>query len=144
MSAISSLTHAISLDPYTGEQIGAYPFDTDAALEAALPRAKVGYRQWRHVSLGQRSEYLLAVGANGYNGGDGGIAWKLPVYADAFGQLDGSIFYRISDNVQIGLEMNNLNNAEQRTIMEQVDAGRHVTSWFVNDRRYAATIRRTF
>lgn len=61
MSAISSLTHAISLDPYSGEQIGAYPFDTDAALEAALQRAKVGYRQWRQVSLGQRSEYLLAL-----------------------------------------------------------------------------------
>ncbi|MFP3500468.1 succinate-semialdehyde dehydrogenase, partial [Pseudomonas sp. SIMBA_059] len=51
MSAISSLTHAISLDPYSGEQIGAYPFDTDAALEAALQRAKVGYGQWRQVSL---------------------------------------------------------------------------------------------
>ncbi|WP_332731312.1 aldehyde dehydrogenase family protein [Pseudomonas sp. ESBL2] len=63
MSAISSLTHAISLDPYSGEQIGAYPFDTDAALEAALQRAKVGYRQWRQVSLGQRSEYLLALAA---------------------------------------------------------------------------------
>lgn len=61
MSAISSLTHAISLDPYSGEQIGTYPFDTDAALEAALQRAKVGYRQWRQVSLGQRSEYLLAL-----------------------------------------------------------------------------------
>lgn len=61
MSAISSLTHAISLDPYSGEQIGVYPFDTDAALEAALQRAKVGYRQWRQVSLGQRSEYLLAL-----------------------------------------------------------------------------------
>lgn len=61
MSAISSLTHAISVDPFSGEQIGAYPFDTDAALEAALQRATVGYRQWRQVSLGQRSEYLLAL-----------------------------------------------------------------------------------
>ena len=55
MSAISSLTHAISIDPFSGEQIGAYPFDTDAALEAALQRAKAGYGQWRQVSLGQRS-----------------------------------------------------------------------------------------
>ncbi len=75
MSAISSLTHAISLDPYTGEQIGAYPFDTDAALEAALQRAKVGYRQWRHVSLGQRSEYLLA------------LASTLEAKAEAFAQM---------------------------------------------------------
>ena len=75
MSAISSLTHAISLDPYSGEQIGAYPFDTDAALEAALQRAKVGYRQWRQVSLGQRSEYLLA------------LASTLEAKAEAFAQM---------------------------------------------------------
>ncbi|MDM3890678.1 aldehyde dehydrogenase family protein [Pseudomonas juntendi] len=75
MSAISSLTHAISLDPYTGEQIGAYPFDTDAALEAALQRAKAGYRQWRQVSLGQRSEYLLA------------LASTLEAKAEAFAQM---------------------------------------------------------
>jgi len=66
------------------------------------------------------------------------------VYSDSYGQLDGSIFYRFSDNVQVGLEMNNLNNAEQRTIMDQNDAGSRVTSWYVNDRRYAATIRLTF
>ncbi|MBK4994826.1 aldehyde dehydrogenase family protein [Pseudomonas sp. S37] len=75
MSAISSLTHAISLDPFSGEQIGAYPFDTDAALEAALQRAKVGYRQWRQVSLGQRSEYLLA------------LASTLEAKAEAFAQM---------------------------------------------------------
>lgn len=63
MSEISSLTHAISVDPHSGEQIGHYPFDTDAALEAALQRAKAGYSQWRQVSLGQRSEYLLVLAA---------------------------------------------------------------------------------
>lgn len=61
MSAISPLTHAISVDPYSGERIGHYAFDTDAALEAALQRAKVGYDQWRRVALGQRSEYLVAL-----------------------------------------------------------------------------------
>lgn len=75
MSAISSLTHAISVDPFTGEQIGSYPFDTDAALEAALQRAKLGYRQWRQVSLGQRSEYLLA------------LASTLEAKAEAFAQM---------------------------------------------------------
>ncbi len=61
MSEISSLTHAISVDPFSGEQIGHYAFDTDAAQEAALQRAKVGFNQWRQVSLGQRSEYLNAL-----------------------------------------------------------------------------------
>ena len=55
-----------------------------------------------------------------------------------------SIFYRFSDHVQVGLEMNNLNNAEQRTLMDQNGAGSRVTSWYVNDRRYAATLRLSF
>ena len=84
------------------------------------------------------------MGPNGYNGGDGGIDWKLPVYSDDFGQLDGSIFYKFTEHLQLGLEVNNLNNAEQRTIMDQNGAGSRVTSWYVNDRRYAATLRMTF
>nr|WP_298125832.1 TonB-dependent receptor [uncultured Pseudoxanthomonas sp.] len=134
----------------------AVPVDTDGSLFDDLPAdglSKNSYNvaafyekgPWQfRLAYNWRSEYLLSIGPNGYNGGDGGIAWKLPVYSDAFGQLDGSIFYRFSDNVQIGLEMNNLNNAEQRTIMDQNGAGRRVTSWYVNDRRYAATIRFTF
>src|SRR5690606_16466306 len=100
------------------------PIDTDGALLGDLPAD--------------------GLSKNAYNGEDGGVAWKLPVYSDAFGQLDGSIFYRVSDHVQIGLEMNNLNNAEQRTIMQQGVAGSRVTSWYVNDRRYAATLRLSF
>ncbi|MBJ9975123.1 aldehyde dehydrogenase family protein [Pseudomonas sp. S75] len=61
MSSISPLTHAISIDPYTAEQIAAYPYETEAALDAALQRAKGGYEQWRRVSLAQRSQYLSAL-----------------------------------------------------------------------------------
>ncbi|WP_145254495.1 aldehyde dehydrogenase family protein [Pseudomonas sp. DE0157] len=75
MNAISSQTHAISLDPYTGEQIGAYPFDTDAALEAALTRAKHGYGQWSRLSADQRSEHLLA------------LATALETQAETFAQM---------------------------------------------------------
>ncbi|KAF1692505.1 TonB-dependent receptor [Pseudoxanthomonas koreensis] len=132
------------------------PTDTDGTPLGDLPADGLSERAYNIAAFYEkgpwqvrfaynwRSEFLLSVGPNGYNGGDGGIAWKLPVYSDDYGQLDGSIFYRFSDNVQLGLEMNNLNNAEQRTIMQQADAGRHVTSWYVNDRRYAATLRITF
>ncbi|WP_229796461.1 TonB-dependent receptor [Thermomonas carbonis] len=132
------------------------PLDTDASTFGVLPAdglSKNSYNlagfyekgPWQiRLAYNWRSEYLLSIGPNGYNGGDGGIAWKLPVYSDSYGQLDGSIFYKITDNIQVGLEMNNLNNAEQRTIMDQNGAGRRTTSWYVNDRRYAATLRLTF
>ena len=132
------------------------PVDTDGSLFGDLPAeglSKNSYNlagfyekgPWQiRVAYNWRSEYLLSIGPNGYNGGDGGIPWKLPVYSDEYGQLDASIFYRINDRIQLGLEMNNLNNAEQRTIMDQNEAGRRVTSWYVNDTRYAATVRVTF
>ncbi|HEX7804508.1 MAG TPA: TonB-dependent receptor [Pseudoxanthomonas sp.] len=132
------------------------PVDTDGSVFGDLPAdglSKNSYNvaafyekgPWQiRLAYNWRSEYLLSIGPNGYNGGDGGIPWKLPVYSDAYGQLDGSIFYKFNDHVQLGLEMNNLNNAEQRTIMDQNGAGRRVTSWYVNDTRYAATLRVTF
>lgn len=132
------------------------PVDTDGALFGNLPAdglSKHSYNvalfyekgPWQaRLAYNWRSEYLLAIGPNGYNGNDAGVVWKLPVYSDDFGQLDGSIFYKINDHFQVGLEVNNINNAEQRTIMDQIGAGRHTTSWYVNDRRYAATLRVTF
>ena len=136
--------------------IDVQPVDTDGSTFDDLPAdglSKNSYNlaafyekgPWQvRLAYNWRSEFLLSVGPNGYNGTNNNIAWKLPVYSDDFGQLDGSVFYRVSENVQFGLEMNNLNNAEQRTIMQQNDAGKRVTSWYVNDRRYAATVRITF
>ncbi len=137
------------------------PVDTDGSRYGEMPAdglSKNSYNvaafyekgPWQiRLAYNWRSEYLLGIGANGYNGTNDNlagetVAWKLPVYSDEYGQLDGSIFYSINDNVKIGLEMNNLNNAEQRTIMEQNGGGRRVTSWYVNDTRYAATLRVQF
>jgi len=132
------------------------PIDTDGSTFGDLPAdglSKNSYNvaafyekgPWQiRLAYNWRSEFLLSIGPNGYNGGDGGIPWKLPVYSDAYGQLDGSIFYKFNDHVSLGLEMNNLNKAEQRTIMDQNGAGRRVTSWYVNDTRYAATLRVNF
>ena len=132
------------------------PADTDGSSFGTLPAdglSKHSYNvagfyekgRWQvRLAYNWRSEYLLSVGPNGYNGNNNNIVWKLPVYSDDFGQLDGSIFFKFNDNFQIGLEANNLNNAEQRTLMDQNGAGKRVTSWFVNDRRYALTLRATF
>jgi len=132
------------------------PADTDGSGFGTMPAdglSKHSYNiagfyekgHWQvRLAYNWRSEYLLSVGANGYNGNNNNIVWKLPVYSDDFGQLDGSIFFKFNENFQIGLEANNLNNAEQRTLMEQNGAGKRVTSWFVNDRRYALTLRATF
>ena len=59
MTNISSLTHAISINPVNGEQIGSYPFESEAALQTALSRATAGFRVWRGTPVAQRSQRLI-------------------------------------------------------------------------------------
>jgi succinate-semialdehyde dehydrogenase len=59
MTHVSSLTHAISMNPATGEQIGQYPFESDAALQATLTRATSGFRGWRSKPVEQRAQLLI-------------------------------------------------------------------------------------
>ena len=134
----------------------AVPIDTDGSTYGNLPADGLSrnslniagfyeHGPWQiRLAYNWRSQYLLSIGPNGYNGTDNNIPWKLPVFADAYGQLDGSVFYSFNEHVKLGLEMNNLNNAEQRTIMVQNASGKHVTSWYVNDTRYALTLRVSF
>ncbi len=109
-----------------------------------------------------RSKYLLAVNVNGTNGSDGTpldpngvtcdtadnahcVAWGLPTYNDDYGQLDGSIFFKpFGDKVSIGIEAQNLTNAENRVLMQQSAIGTRTRAWFVSDRRFTGVVRVTF
>lgn len=90
--------------------------------------------------------------------GDG----KGTVWNDDFGKLDASVFFRINDNVQIGLEANNISNTTQRLLVgpykysldaddttpdynvDYIDNRLYRNAWFTFDRRIAATVRVTF
>lgn len=61
MTNVSSLTHALSINPATGEQIGHYPFESESVLQSALARAAAGYRVWRGKPVEQRSQLLIAL-----------------------------------------------------------------------------------
>lgn len=61
MSSVSSHTHAISINPNNGEQIGAYPYETAAALDAALSRSAAGFGAWKRKSIKQRVELITAL-----------------------------------------------------------------------------------
>ncbi|ARU28946.1 TonB-dependent receptor [Cellvibrio sp. PSBB006] len=71
-----------------------------------------------------------------------------PIWHDATGQLDGSIRYNISDNIEISLAGSNLLNEETR-LEQQVsgyeDGGlRLPNAWFQNDRRFTLGVRFTY
>jgi succinate-semialdehyde dehydrogenase len=61
MTQISSLTHAISINPATGEQIGHYPFESASELDAALARAAAGFSTWRRTPVEQRAKALIVL-----------------------------------------------------------------------------------
>ncbi|WP_166364764.1 aldehyde dehydrogenase family protein [Pseudomonas akapageensis] len=61
MTIFSSHTHAVSINPTTGEAIGHYPFESDSALDAALSRAAAGFSIWRRKSAEQRAQLLIAL-----------------------------------------------------------------------------------
>jgi succinate semialdehyde dehydrogenase (EC 1.2.1.16) len=59
----SSATHALSVNPATGETLAAYPWATSDDVERAIARADSGYRQWRTESVLRRAHKLRDVGA---------------------------------------------------------------------------------
>ncbi|WP_438862956.1 TonB-dependent receptor [Neptunicella sp.] len=83
-----------------------------------------------------RSRYLLTTRD---------VISKAPLWYDDHGQLDGSVFYNVTDNITVGLQGTNLTNSVSETIMilndDYLEAGR---SWFESDRRIAFVVRGNF
>ena len=57
-----SATHAVSVNPATGERVSSLPWASEQEVDSAIALAEQGYRQWRHVSLEQRADALRKVG----------------------------------------------------------------------------------
>jgi TonB-dependent receptor len=103
-----------------------------------------------------REAYLMGVNVNGTNGGNGlntnpdspnygqqNISFGLPTYADDYGQLDGSVFWKITDKFTVGLEGQNLTDSTYKELQKQ-HIGTMGRAWFVTGRRYTAQFRVTF
>lgn len=60
---VSPATHAISINPATGEQLSAQRWATHEEIDAALNVAEIGYRLWRRRSLSERAATLRTLGA---------------------------------------------------------------------------------
>lgn len=108
------------------------------------------------VAYSWRSKYLQAVNANGTNGSDGtdtnpdsptlgqhNVAWALPTWQDDYGQVDAGISYRWDDNLQIGLEGQNLTDSINKQLMQQ-HIGMMGRAWNSNGPRYTVTLRYSF
>jgi TonB-dependent receptor len=100
------------------------------------------------LSYNWRSAYMAGVG-NGTNGsytpnGGSNINYNLPVYADSFGQLDGSASYRINDHWKVALQVSNILDGIPKTKMEILQGVFETRSWFLEDRRYQVSLHMSY
>jgi len=149
-------TNYTYIDSSTKVGASVQPKDTDGSTYGDLPYEGLSQDTFNFTALYEkgdwstrlaynyRSEYLMSVGANGYNGSTGGIDWKLPVYQKGRYQLDGSVNYKVTDNITLSLEVNNITEQDTQTYADQNAAGDSSGAFFVNDRRYAFTVRASF
>ena len=101
-------------------------------------RGPVSFR----LAYNWRSRYLLT-------SSDVMPAMRQPVWNDDYGQLDGSFFYNLTANIQLGLQVNNITNSTTKLLMGPrgyrrdgfIDETLYNRAWFENDRRYSAVLR---
>ena len=108
------------------EGLSKHAFNIAALYEKYGISARLAYN-WR-------SEYLLTTSAANLN---------VPTWSEAYGQLDGSILYSLTDNVKIGVQATNILNS--RTFLDVGGATFHPRySWTDTDRRIAFLLRTRF
>ncbi|EOW1325618.1 succinate-semialdehyde dehydrogenase [Klebsiella aerogenes] len=58
-----SATHAVSVNPTTGEVVSSLPWSTEQQVDSAIALAQQAFRQWRHVAVADRAAALRKVGS---------------------------------------------------------------------------------
>ncbi|HHT2829764.1 succinate-semialdehyde dehydrogenase [Klebsiella aerogenes] len=58
-----SATHAVSVNPTTGQVVSSLPWSTEQQVDSAIALAQQGFRQWRQVALADRAAALRKVGS---------------------------------------------------------------------------------
>jgi TonB-dependent receptor len=105
---------------------------SETSYNVALMYEKYGISA--RVAYNWREEYLLTTSAANI---------QRPVWMEDYGQLDGSVFYSITDKVKVGVQATNLLNT--RTFLDVGGVSLHPRySWTDTDRRIAVAIRSTF
>ena len=123
---LDPLQNSASGDPLPLEGMSRTSYNLAALYEKHGFSARLAYN-WRE-------EYLLTTSAANINA---------PVWASDFGQLDGSVFYNITDDLKIGIQSTNILN--ERTVLKVGNETRKPPyNWVDTDRRVAIVLRAAF
>lgn len=123
---LDPLQNSASADPLPLEGMSRTSYNAALLYERFGVSARLAYN-WRE-------EYLLTTSAANVNA---------PVWASDYGQLDGSIFYNITDDLKIGIQSTNILN--ERTVLKVGNETRKPPyNWVDTDRRVAVVLRAAF
>ncbi len=152
------------IDSDTDVQTASEPVDTDGSSYGTMPFIGISENAYNLVGIYEkgdwsirlaynwRSKFLTSVGANGFNGTidldeNGNVipwsddvpdtSWRLPVYNDAAGYLDGSVRYKINENLTLSLSANNLADTVTKSLIDQNGPGAFNGAYHKNDIRYS-------
>ena len=137
----SSGGHNTAVNPFDSNQIvgqnQALPLEGMSPNSYNLAVLYEKYGLSARLAYNWRSLYLLTTSGANINA---------PVWSEAYGQLDGSIFYTLNSHYKIGLQATNLTHA--RTILDASNPTnlsiRERYNWVDTDRRIAVVLRGTF
>jgi iron complex outermembrane receptor protein len=138
-----------SADPVTDPEAGDPEIDTDALAQYdGLPLRGQSKDTYNIVGMYEKAGWSLRLAYNWrsrYLMTTRDVISKHPIWNDDAGFLDGSIFYDVTDDIQVGMQFTNLLDTQTKTIMILDNEGREADrSWFVNDRRAAFVFRANF
>jgi iron complex outermembrane receptor protein len=100
-----------------------------------------------------RDKYLMSTNSNGTNGDywyysapNTGkfVDISLPVYSDAYGQLDLGGTYKFNDNASVSLQVSNATDAIPQTLQGGYPSGLLPRSWYMTDRRVEMIVKYRF
>ncbi len=132
-SSVTSTSEELNAGPFTAAQPLAGV--SKHAVNATLFYEKYGFSA--RAAYNWRSAFLITVRDDIYP--------FSPIYQEATGQLDASIFYDVTDNIKVGVQGVNLLDEVTRTSQVVDFTGTRLTrSAFRNDRRYTFLVRFDF
>ena len=123
-------TSVVSLDALPLQGLSKHNYNISAIYEKGRVSSRLSYN-WR-------SDYLVTPRDV--------ITPFYPLFQDDTGQLDGSFFYTLNDNIKLGVQASNLLDeiTTTRALLPDSDGRRGIRSAFRNDRRFTFALRGTF
>ncbi|MDB6010572.1 MAG: TonB-dependent receptor [Gammaproteobacteria bacterium] len=131
--------------------ISKYAYNVALLYDRGPVSARLAY-SWRSKYLLGTNVYPLQ-GTNGtvtdpnstdpnHQYGQQNVTWGVPVFGDAYGELDASVFYNFTSHVTLGFQALNLTDSMYRTLAQQ-HIGTYPFEWYSSGRTFSVQLRAT-